>query len=1508
MRIRRLELTGFKSFPDRTSLVFGEGVSCIVGPNGCGKSNIVDAIRWCMGEQSARSLRAGDMTDVIFGGADGRGPVGFAEVSLVFTAEGGTPFPGEYAAAEELEITRRLFRTGASDYLINRSRARRRDIQDLFLDTGIGNNLYSFIEQGRIGKIIQATPEERRFLVDEAAGITRYRVKRDEALKQLEATATQLDRVADLADELGKRVGVLRRQVRKVMRARSLQTRVKQLEISLSLAQVSALAADRRVLRQRVVQHDARLRALQVDVDRRRGDLLERREELAAAEAAVQSWRERLTEADGAVRTAEAEQRLTERVLGENRARVEREEGALLQAMEEVERGARALAGLEEEGRAAEAHRRAAEEAAGLAQTAAEARRAEAAGAERRRELAQGEVTRAERAVDQELRRREEVERRLAEEEEQGRALVAERERTSGELLALRAAAEEAEAAVAAQRQVGVALQGDAERAREALISAEAGARDARGALQAAEAAARAARERGRVASAALDALLVREEREVAAERRALEARAAKEAEGRRRARGEQLEVARRQADRARREAVGRRDRWLSALDAAQRGALGALESRHRAAREAEEGERARALLSADQADAAALEAAEAHLQRQHAERMAPLREGLDAASAAGREAQAQAAALRQQTRELDKELAGVGGRVEALRRRTEEEARRTTGSEALARHLAGAPRLRDLLGLGPEEEAALAQWSGDRLLLPVVRQAEQVEAAARLGGAGRFMWIPQGQDPAASLTRGQTVVSGAGEAAAVVARAAVGAVSADGRLRIGADGLVTLGEPGGAAARLQELRQLAALEAQQRELAGRLRLARAEAEATGRRVRRAEDEERGLKDQIAAQERWLREALRGELTALRTAQAGARQRLTQEGRDASRRLSEGQSGAVGALRRGQEKARAQAVREGEEALRRLEASLAAQRAEAAASGDRALAAAEATATAALDEARAALEARVTRAREAAQGERAAQREREVPLDAAVEEARAAHDEAAAREVAASEGSRAADRAASAGQVELARREAAQERAAGAVERALAEREQRSGAAREGEARRERLRGAILSLEEARRAAERVLVGARGEAEQVLSAHQAAQAAVLQAVEAAQASLGAVRVAGARVEALRQRVAEREEAQLGALGRVEALERSAEVLEAEREALEARLDALHQQREAAAQERVTAVDRLDQERQRAAALRERLQGLEAQLAERVTAREEAERELAGLQARVEEIKGKIAHTRERMEERYQVSVLGLLDRLDAQGSIPLDGFSAEEFPELEVPPSAVRPRDLDDEERHEAGAAELKTLRGELERLGEVHLGAVEEYEETRVRHVDLVAQQEDLEGSIAQIRAAVAQMNRISRERFRDTFELVDARFRETYPELAGGGVAHLALTDQEDLLTAGVEVFAAPAGKTMKRMSLLSGGEQAMVGIALILALFRVKPAPFCVMDEVDAPLDEANGARFNRMLKAMSSMSQFVLITHNRFTMEHADTLYGVTMPNPGASRLVSVRLGG
>src|SRR2546423_8653495 len=218
MHLQSLELFGFKSFADKTVFHFHEGITAVVGPNGCGKSNVLDAVRWVLGEQSAKALRGGEMADVIFNGADSRKPVGFAEVSLTFTdcaAELGVDW-------HEVRVSRRLYRDGLSEYLLNKTVCRLKDIHNLFADTGIGRSAYSVMEQGKIDLILSSRPEDRRAVFEDAAGITKYKEQKREALRKLEATEANLLRLGDIIKEVKRQIGTLQRQAGKARRYQAL--------------------------------------------------------------------------------------------------------------------------------------------------------------------------------------------------------------------------------------------------------------------------------------------------------------------------------------------------------------------------------------------------------------------------------------------------------------------------------------------------------------------------------------------------------------------------------------------------------------------------------------------------------------------------------------------------------------------------------------------------------------------------------------------------------------------------------------------------------------------------------------------------------------------------------------------------------------------------------------------------------------------------------------------------------------------------------------------------------------------------------------------------------------------------------------------------------------------------------------------------------------------------------------------------------------------------------------
>src|SRR5512138_70774 len=217
MRLEKVELAGFKSFCDRQEVSFDGGVTGIVGPNGCGKSNICDALSWVLGEQSVKSLRGASMEDVIFAGSQSRQPVGMAEVSLRVSGLNGNSPDG----SPECVVTRRLYRNGESEYLMNGQACRLRDIHELFMDTGLGSKAYSFIEQGKIGLILSSKPADRRALIEEAAGITKYRVRRKQTQIKLDAAQQNLLRVNDIINEVEKQLESLKRQAAKARRWRA---------------------------------------------------------------------------------------------------------------------------------------------------------------------------------------------------------------------------------------------------------------------------------------------------------------------------------------------------------------------------------------------------------------------------------------------------------------------------------------------------------------------------------------------------------------------------------------------------------------------------------------------------------------------------------------------------------------------------------------------------------------------------------------------------------------------------------------------------------------------------------------------------------------------------------------------------------------------------------------------------------------------------------------------------------------------------------------------------------------------------------------------------------------------------------------------------------------------------------------------------------------------------------------------------------------------------------------
>src|SRR5438874_636041 len=286
MYLKNLTVLGFKSFADKTSLNFQPGVTAIVGPNGCGKSNVSDAIRWVLGEQSAKALRGGEMADVIFNGTDGRKPLGMAEVSLTLgdMDEEHLKAAGVEMAYNEVTITRRVFRDGGSEYFINKTPCRLKDIQQLFMGTGVGRTSYSIMAQGNITQILSSKPEDRRLVFEEAAGITKFKSQKKEALRKLEYTDQNLLRVSDLIREVKRQIGSLQRQAGKARRYKSLMLEMQHLDTQLARHQFDVLQTEIRERQGAVEKLREQTEALSQNVLQSENEIHQLRERLSELE------------------------------------------------------------------------------------------------------------------------------------------------------------------------------------------------------------------------------------------------------------------------------------------------------------------------------------------------------------------------------------------------------------------------------------------------------------------------------------------------------------------------------------------------------------------------------------------------------------------------------------------------------------------------------------------------------------------------------------------------------------------------------------------------------------------------------------------------------------------------------------------------------------------------------------------------------------------------------------------------------------------------------------------------------------------------------------------------------------------------------------------------------------------------------------------------------------------------------------------------------------------------
>ncbi len=1200
MKIRKLEIAGFKSFVDRTVVHFDHDVTGIVGPNGCGKSNVVDAIKWVMGEQSPSRLRGKAMDDVIFAGSANRGPHGFAEVSLTFDNTDGL-VPPEYRDYAEITVSRRLDRDGRSDYLINKTPVRLLDITNLFLGTGVGRRAYSIIEQGRIGFIVSAKPADRRLILEEAAGITKYRMRKKASERKMEQTQQNLLRVGDIVGELERGLQSLKRQAQKAERYKRYREELRDLELYVASHKYLEHHCEHGVVRRELDVATASLDGKRLAFRLRETELEAERVGLDQVSVSVEQAQNRAYTLDNKVRVLEGQVEQQEQQLStlRDRERIAERELEELRVQREAlatERASLADALRELELAESEASNALREEEQTLAQ-----RRAALVEAEQGVQSSQSRVA--------------ELRQRMARSEAVLSGYARRREETRGRIERL--AEEQSELSTRKEHVAEQSTQLDAE-LRELRLQKE-----------------RMDHERA-LAQTALDR--VREE--------------IRESDG--------------IVERLRDDLSAQRSRLIS---------LRELQARFEGV-----GDGVQALMTEfAPTDEARAEKKLGGLVADRIECPAELNQAL-------------AGVLSERLRYVVvDDVEAAMDAVRFLRGRGDAGGRATF----VLRSLASANR-------------------NQRELRPELLQLP--------GVVGRLSDLVRTHDDDRELVRsllGSTVVVKDLEAA----KACLSSLADDSRAEgatfvtltgdvISSNGLVSGGSVNHSDAHLLEMRQeISALE---------LAVAKLDHEL-GAAVERHST----LRSSIGEYQR--------TLDSMRAQEHDCEIALVKAERDLSRARDE----------HARTESRLEQVAQ---ELREHEASVDQAGTE------------EADALAELQRAK--------------EDEVAASAE----LDRAQEEC----------------GSRRAQVEAQSARLVDIRVHAAQAQERAESDRLAIERLVRS--IDELNAREARLKGDVET----------------GAAEQgrIYAAWMLGREALHETVDLAKAAERDVSEARSAYEAAKAELGEHE--------------RSLKELRSEVDELAGRINSLT-------------------------------------LAQR-------ELDLA------------MVHLVEQVAERYRVDVSKMLGDYHARPT----------------PDASVRAR-----------VTELTRL---IERMGEINLTAIEEYEEKSTRYETLVAQQKDLEEAIAQLERAIRQMNRESRRLFREAFSGVNERFKRVYPMLFRGGRAELKLTDSDDLLESGVDIIAQPPGKRLGSLELMSGGEKALTAVALVFALFQYKPSPFCLLDEVDAPLDEANISRFAQAIRQMTDLSQFIVITHSKRTMEYTDVLYGVTMEQPGVSTLVSVELKG
>lgn len=1194
--LKSLELAGFKSFADKTRFEFDGGVTVVVGPNGSGKSNVVDGVKWVLGDQSPRSMRGKEMTDVIFNGSAGRAGLNSAEVTL--TLDNRNRF--FEIDTDEVHITRRVYRSGEGEYLINRQACRLRDIRDLLAGTGIGGGAYSIIEQGKVDSLLQASPRDRRLIFEEAAGIARFRAKKVETQRRLERVEQNLVRLKDIVDEVDSRLKAVRNQASKARRYREFTDRLQALR-------TQAGQADWRKLSDQLATLEAELEVLRARRDELQQTIAQLEEQHAAQE-------KQLTAVEEAIRQREGEAAQDRERIAAHESATDHERARIRELEEQIARLRNQLAATNL--RAGDLH-------AQWRET-----RAAAAAIEEERQALEQQLVADEAALTQ-------VNQRLSalrEANEQRRTAYVDRMRACSALGKEISVAEGQLGAVVAGRQ----------RAENRIAEAEQ----------------RQAQLEDELAEIKAQGLRIREHTENCRD-------ALTVAQGRLAERRQQLAAIQEQLAELGQQRTALRERasLLNELEQRLEGLEAGTQALLRERRASPSGPLKHVL-------GVVAELFEVHVQT------APLIE-LALGEAVGRLVVEPHPEFWTYLRDRGGELPG---RVSFLPL--------PTPSAAKLPNLDGEPgvigRADRFVDTSPQFRPLAEKLLGTTWVV------ETLELALRLspyyGGSSRHA--------------GVSLVTLAGEL-----------VAADGTVTVGSAAPVA---DNGAHAHF----------------------------STGLITRRSTLAELQKQSEIVEREIAQAESLRDQT-------------------------------AVGI---DEEEARA------EELLAEYNA-----------------------ASEAWGEHRQKVQAMEQRLQQLSQ-------QREI-FDA-----------------------------------ELAAAESRYQ----AVEIEL-------------QAAREKLQSAESALDEMEATIAQT-------AREIIAMDQERQDA-LQQVTTSKVSLAKCEE---RLGALQRRLAQYENDQQ---------ERNRAVADLETELANCAARALQSERAILRAESLLAILYLDKER-----LQREVQELAVQREQLRRERTAANQQVAKHNAELRRVEDAI-HSKDLEAGEIRLNRETLAIRLREDYGIEIAELEAES--------------DDEDLQQRESVDREIADLRHKLATLGSVNMEALNELDDLEERFARLSAQWQDLTQAKQSLEQIIQRINADSRRLFVETFEMVRGHFQTLYRKLFGGGQADLVLDTGVDILEAGVDINARPPGKELRSISLLSGGEKTLTCVALLLALFRSRPSPFCMLDEVDAALDEANVGRFIEVVKEFAAETQFIVITHSKKTMTCAHTLYGVTMQESGVSKRVSVR---